>query len=196
VGDESTTFRLLQRMRSDGAPDATLWEWSLTAAGRLALRSRTDSESGGTQAIVLIRTGTNIDSSEFNTDLLDFNGNADISGTLAVGGAATFSNNVTIGGTITGNGSGLTSRNASNLSSGTVPNARLSSDVPLKNAPNVFTEQQTIQRTSTPTLTVERVGSTSNAVIETKTEGGSVYFGNTNGSTFAIGATAGLSSPW
>src|SRR5690606_180001 len=131
-----------------------------------------------------------------NTDLLDFNGNADISGTLAVGGAATFSNNVTIGGTITGNGSGLTSLNASNLSSGTVPNARLSSDVPLQNAPNAFTEQQTIQRTSTPTLTVERVGSTSNAVIETKTTAGSVYFGNTNGSTFAIGATAGLSSPW
>src|SRR5690606_29708887 len=76
------------------------------------------------------------------------------------------------------------------------PNARLSSDVPLKNAPNVFTEQQTIQRTSAPTLTVERVGAASNAVIETKTTGGSVYFGNSDGSTFAIGATAGLSSPW
>src|SRR5690606_3648317 len=119
---------------------------------------------------------------EVNADLLDVNGGADISGTLAVGGA------------ITGNGSGLTSLNASNLSSGTVPDARLSSNVALKNAPNVFTEQQTIQRTSTPTLTVERVGAASNAVIETKTTGGSVYFGNSDGSTFAIGATSGLSS--
>lgn len=50
---------------------------------------------------------------ELNADLLDFNGNADISGALAVGG------------TISGNGSGITNLNASNLSSGTVPGARL-----------------------------------------------------------------------
>src|SRR5690606_23067620 len=49
---------------------------------------------------------------------------------------------------------------------------------------------------ATPILTVERIGSAINAVIETKTSAGSVYFGNTNGSTFAIGATSGLSSPW
>src|SRR5690606_37804007 len=50
---------------------------------------------------------------ELNADDIDINGGADISGTLAVGG------------TISGNGSGLTNLNASNLSSGTVPGARL-----------------------------------------------------------------------
>src|SRR5690606_35016718 len=52
------------------------------------------------------------------------------------------------GGTISGNGSGLTNLNASNLSSGTVPDARLSSNVPLLNAPNVFTDRATFTSTS------------------------------------------------
>src|SRR5690606_20078184 len=59
------------------------------------------------------------------------------SGSLTVDGAAS------IGGTITGNGSGLTSLNASNLSSGTVPDARLSSNVPLLNVANTFTKSGT-----------------------------------------------------
>jgi hypothetical protein len=37
-----------------------------------------------------------------------------------------FSRDLTVGGTISGNGSGLTSLNASNLASGVVPSARLS----------------------------------------------------------------------
>lgn len=51
-------------------------------------------------------------------------------------------------GAITGNGSGLTSLNASNLASGTVADARLSSNVPLKNAGNVFSAAQTIASTA------------------------------------------------
>src|SRR5690554_2832992 len=51
-----------------------------------------------------------------------------------IGGDKTFSDNVTVGGTISGNGSGLTNLNASNLSSGTVPDARLSSNVMLTGA--------------------------------------------------------------
>src|SRR5690606_6513254 len=85
---------------------------------------------------------------------------------------------------------------AEDITTGTLADARLPDNVARQNAPNVFTEQQTFQRTSTPVLTVERVGSATNAIIETKTTAGSVYFGNTSGSTFAIGATSGLSSPW
>jgi len=52
--------------------------------------------------------------------------------TITGGGAATFSSNVSVTGTLTagnisGNGSGLTSLNASNIGSGTVPAARLGS---------------------------------------------------------------------
>src|SRR5690606_24933045 len=92
--------------------------------------------------------GTTVTEVELNADALDFNGDADISGTLAVGGAATFSDNVSVGGTITGNGSGLSSLNASNLSSGTVPDARLSPNVPLLNAANTFTNRITFTSTS------------------------------------------------
>src|SRR5690606_26970585 len=92
---------------------------------------------------------------------------------------------------------GSPTRDASQITTGELDDARLSSNVPLKDAPNVFTVQQTIQRTAgTPSLTVERIGSTWNASIEAKTEGGSVYFGNRNGNAFAIGASSSLSSPW
>src|SRR5690606_27108728 len=92
---------------------------------------------------------------------------------------------------------GSPTRDASQITTGELDDDRLSSNVPLKDAPNVFTAQQTIQRSGTPSLTVERVGSTVNASIEAKTEGGSVCFGNQNGSTFAIGASNNLgSSPW
>lgn len=49
--------------------------------------------------------------------------------------------------TPTGDGSGLTSLNGSNIASGTVADARLSSNVPLKNAANVFTGTQTANTT-------------------------------------------------
>ena len=47
-------------------------------------------------------------------------------GTLVVTGGVGIGGNLHIGGTLTGNGSGLTTLNASNLSSGTVPSARIS----------------------------------------------------------------------
>src|SRR5690606_5171387 len=100
------------------------------------------------------------DEIDLTAPTLDFNGNADISGTLAVGGAATFSNNVTVSGTISGNGSGLTNLNADNLSSGTVPDARLSNNVPLLNAANVFSATQTISASSAAVLNL--FGSSSN----------------------------------
>src|SRR5690606_15339917 len=54
------------------------------------------------------------------------------SGSLTVDGAAS------IGGTITVHGSCLTSLNASNLSCGTVTDARLSSNLPILNVANTF----------------------------------------------------------
>lgn len=54
-----------------------------------------------------------------------FVGNVNVSGSLSASGHV-------------GNGSGLTSLNASNLATGTVPDARLSSNVALRNASNVF----------------------------------------------------------
>lgn len=49
-----------------------------------------------------------------------------INDNVDVDGALTTTGNITVGGTISGNGSGLTNLNASNLSSGTVASARIS----------------------------------------------------------------------
>src|SRR5690606_28768818 len=48
----------------------------------------------------ITRSGQEVTEIELNADLLDFNGDADISGTLAVGGAATFAAS-TFSGTVT-----------------------------------------------------------------------------------------------
>jgi hypothetical protein len=83
-----------------------------------------------TGASDFIQTMGNIEVSNVNGSMLVNSTGAylDIPNTLAVTG-----NISTSGGTFTGNGSGLTTLNASNLSSGTVPSARLSlsaSDIP------------------------------------------------------------------
>jgi hypothetical protein len=59
-----------------------------------------------------------------------------LNGTQTFTGANTFSN---AGNSFTGNGSGLTSLNASNITSGALPDARLSSNVALYNANGTFT---------------------------------------------------------
>jgi hypothetical protein len=51
----------------------------------------------------------------------------------------TVNGNLTVSGTISGNGSSITSINASNITSGTLADARLSSNVALKNTINTFT---------------------------------------------------------
>jgi hypothetical protein len=65
--------------------------------------------------------------------------------------------NLSFPGTLTGNGSLLTTLNASNLSSGTVNDARLSSNVPLKNAANTFTAGNTFNGN----VLIDPTGSTS-----------------------------------
>lgn len=49
----------------------------------------------------------------------------------------TFSGNVSVGGTLSGNGSGLTSLNAGNLSSGTIPSGRFPSTLPAASGANL-----------------------------------------------------------
>ena len=61
-------------------------------------------------------------------------------------GANTFNN---AGNSFTGNGSGLTNLNAGNLSSGTLADARLSSNVALRNANQTFSGNNTFSGTST-----------------------------------------------
>jgi parallel beta-helix repeat protein len=77
---------------------------------------------------------------------------AKLNGTQTFTGANTFSN---ASNSFTGDGSGLTSLNASNVSSGTLNDLRLSSNVPLKNAANTFTNTNTFQTSSTTAFQVQ-----------------------------------------
>src|SRR5690606_17805877 len=71
------------------------------ASGGLIWATRTDADGTGEAWLFVQRNGVEVTEIRLNGDVLDFNGDTDISGTLAVGGAATFSNNVTVGGTAT-----------------------------------------------------------------------------------------------
>jgi hypothetical protein len=73
----------------------------------------------------------NVSTSAGAINLVPASGTTNVSGNLAVTGSIT--------GTLSGNGSGLTNLNASNITSGTLADARLSSNVPLLNANNSFT---------------------------------------------------------
>jgi hypothetical protein len=75
-----------------------------------------------------------------------------------VAGTHAFTGNITVTGTISGNGSGLTSLNASNISTGTLADARLSSNVPLKNAWNTFTGEITVDAGPNTGYRVKSVG--------------------------------------
>jgi hypothetical protein len=55
-------------------------------------------------------------------------------------------------------GANLTNLNASNLASGAVPDGRLSSNVPLKNAANTFTENQTLSKNAVTQFIVQTTG--------------------------------------
>src|SRR5690606_33835584 len=94
---------------TDQGADGGLWAFSL-AAGQLRLGAVPDNYSGSIPASSMVlnstRSGADIASTtirggaeiELNADTLDFNGNADISGTLSWGGgsAISSSNNVAL----------------------------------------------------------------------------------------------------
>ncbi|MBW3538408.1 hypothetical protein KY386_02860, partial [Candidatus Parcubacteria bacterium] len=69
-----------------------------------------------------------------------------------------------IAGSFSGNGAALTSLNASNISSGTLADARLSSNVPLKNAANTFTALNTFNG---QTLDTQASGTAGSAAFNT-----------------------------
>jgi hypothetical protein len=108
----------------------------------------------------------------------------------------------TISGTLSGDGSAITNLNASNISSGTLSDARLSSNVPLKNAANTFTASQSITGSSGIALTVSGVATQYAASFNGGTAGsgnlsGIDVYGSTNGyivssfrNTHASGFTA------
>jgi hypothetical protein len=87
-----------------------------------------------------------------------------LNATQSFSGATTFSN---ASSSFAGSGAGLTALNASNLGSGTLPDARLSANVPLLNASNVFTgNSNTVSGSgsgSLPVLSVSGGSATSNA---------------------------------
>jgi uncharacterized protein YaiE (UPF0345 family) len=115
----------------------------------------------------------------------------------------TVNGNLTVSGTISGNGSSITSLNASNLSTGTVPDARisqssvtqhqaalaisasqitsgtladarLSSNVPLKNVSNTFTALQEVSSSSNPLWQTHDTGNTSVGTLKHIDSGGYV----------------------
>jgi uncharacterized protein YaiE (UPF0345 family) len=67
----------------------------------------------------------------------------------------TVNGNLTVSGTISGNGSSITSLNASNITSGTLADAYLSSNVPLKNVTNTFTGGIIVNAVSNSGITVQ-----------------------------------------
>ena len=77
----------LSLWRSNAPEDSKFWGFQVEASGSLGLVTRDDDRMNSTHALRIFRTGVTIDEIELNATTLDFNGNADISGTLAVGGA-------------------------------------------------------------------------------------------------------------
>lgn len=69
--------------------------------------------------------------------------------------------------------------------------------VPLLNGANVWGAAQTIQISGTPQLILERTGSAINAAMQAITTAGSVYFGNADGTSFAVKNSANVNdTPW
>ena len=131
------------------AGDLTLTSGNATVGGNLGVTG------AATLGSTLDVTG-NYTSTNGNLSLT--NGNAAVGGALGVTGATTLGSTLDVtgnytstngsmtltNGTFTGNGSGLTNLNASNVSSGTLNDSRLSSNVALKNINNSFSADQTV----------------------------------------------------
>ena len=83
---ESTTpkFRLRE---TDQGTDGKVWDF-YSANGGLGFATRTDAGVFGAYALLITRTGTNVDEITLAADLLDFNGAADFSAVPTVAGSA------------------------------------------------------------------------------------------------------------
>ncbi|HEU5004945.1 MAG TPA: hypothetical protein VFT49_02540 [Candidatus Saccharimonadales bacterium] len=99
-------------------------------------------------------------------------------------GANTFSNG---GNSFTGNGSGLTALNGSNISSGTINDARLSGNVALKNGNNTFTGNNTFVLSTGPLQVQDASTPLGTDLFEvTDSTGATKYFAvNSSGATIS-----------
>jgi hypothetical protein len=93
---------------------------------------------------------------------------------VTVNSSLTVSGGVSVSGTISGNGSGLTSLNASNITTGTLADAQLSSNVARRNAANTFTIGQEVASASNPLWQTRDTGNTSIGTIRHLDSGGYV----------------------
>lgn len=91
------------------------------------------------------------------------NGTAAQGASFNVSGTGTIGSDLTVGGTISGNGAGIANLSASQISSGTLADARLSANVPLLSSNNSFSGSQTFGGNAfvSGTLTGGKVVSTS-----------------------------------
>jgi len=131
--------------------DSPLTGGTITTAGNIGIQTASAIQSGAISST---------DWSTFNNKITSLTASAPLTGgtltngstvgiqnaTTAQDGALTSTDWNTFNGKLspTGNGSGLTNLNASNISSGSLADARLSANVPLLNAANTFNIYQTI----------------------------------------------------
>jgi hypothetical protein len=123
--------------------------------------------------------GVQISSADLSNDanLAKLNANQTFSGNNTFSSASN---------SFTGDGSGLTSLNATNISSGTLSDARLSSNVPLKNAANTFINTNAFQVTSAAALQVQNASAADTLLtVDSSARSGSggnrVKIGNSTG---------------
>ena len=125
----------------------------------------------GSNGSTFVLDGVTLDTTELgrldgvNAALIDTNDAVQTAitgtGALTVGSIGGSFGNINIGtNTFTGNGSGITSLNGTNISSGTIADARLSSNVVLLNGNNTFSGTATFNTTLTADSTVNLNGTT------------------------------------
>ncbi|HET9850066.1 MAG TPA: hypothetical protein VFP35_00325, partial [Candidatus Saccharimonadales bacterium] len=126
--------------------------------------------SGGTTSIssqglvinsVLVCTSTGCKATTPPTDFSQF---ATLGGTQQFNGANNFTNSSN---SFSGNGTNLTNLNAASLSSGTVSDNRLSTNVALKDQANVFTNTNSIQVTDSNAFSVQNAGGSQILAVDT-----------------------------
>src|SRR5581483_6328004 len=147
-----TTGKIAKFTGSQAIGDSILSEsgTTLTASGNVNITT------GNTYQI----NGVQISSAALSNDsnLAKLNANQTFTGNNTFSSASN---------SFTGDGSGLTNLNAGNISSGTLNDARLSANVPLKNANNTFTGYNTLQNVanSTTAFQIQNALGTSNLFI-------------------------------
>jgi hypothetical protein len=157
------------------ATDEKSWYW-ITNGSIIALRAYNDAGNNQQPAMLFTRSGFTVTGWDFyvnNNSVISANSNRQVTIGTPASGSHTINGNVTFGGAISGNGSGITNLNASNLASGTVPAGRLSGSYSIDISG-----------------TAGNTNSISNAVGGTYTWTGTNYFRSNKGPTSYLGANS------